>query len=304
MLADSFRDNELKALLEMRGLSGAEMTWAREGVEGDEVGGEAARGARALLKQMLVSELRVVTVAGASRLRSCTLSCRRRRMPSSWALVPWRSRAFSSRGVPAQPAKSASRPPRSLCLFPLSPPIPIFHLCSAVRPGRAAAAPRQGGRVAGVNELRLSGGVCAQAYPAALKDPYLAEGTTFKINVVSVGGHMADAERTSLIQTCFKYIDFKGKVLMDQTRKGVRAGLTLPALFAKLLLGDTGRVNKACVALVTPTPQSLQSLPLEPAAPASLVLRRCQRCRVAVFGRARYQEVRSYVRALAHRART
>ncbi len=125
---------------------------------------------------------------------------------------------------------------------------------------------RQGGRVAGVSALQLSGGVCAQAYPAALKDPYLAEGTTFKINVVSVGGHLADAERTSLIQTCFKYIDFKGKVLMDQTRKGVRAGLTLPALFAQLLLRGTGSASKACVACI----RVLRFQP--PAAPASLVL--------------------------------
>jgi tRNA (guanine10-N2)-methyltransferase len=63
-----------------------------------------------------------------------------------------------------------------------------------------------------------------QAYPAHLKDPYLAEGTTFKINVVSVGGHMDEPKRSKLIQNCFKYVDFKGKVLMDQTRKGVRAG--------------------------------------------------------------------------------
>ena len=82
-----------------------------------------------------------------------------------------------------------------------------------------------------------------------MKEPYLAEGTTFKINVVSVGGHMADAERTSLIQTCFKYVDFKGKVLMDQTRKGVRAGLALPAPFAQLLLRGTVSVSKAGVAL-------------------------------------------------------
>ena len=33
----SFRDNELKSLLEMRGVTGAEMSWVREGVEGDEV---------------------------------------------------------------------------------------------------------------------------------------------------------------------------------------------------------------------------------------------------------------------------
>jgi tRNA (guanine10-N2)-methyltransferase len=42
--------------------------------------------------------------------------------------------------------------------------------------------------------------------------------------VVSVGGTISDSERTQLIQDCFKYIDFKGKVRMDQTRKGVRAG--------------------------------------------------------------------------------
>jgi hypothetical protein len=33
----SFRDSELKALLEMRGVHGAEMSWVRDGVEGDEV---------------------------------------------------------------------------------------------------------------------------------------------------------------------------------------------------------------------------------------------------------------------------
>jgi hypothetical protein len=38
----SFRDNEIRALLEMRGISGADMSWVREGVEGDEVG-DAAR---------------------------------------------------------------------------------------------------------------------------------------------------------------------------------------------------------------------------------------------------------------------
>ena len=38
----SFRDNEVRALLEMRGISGADMSWVREGVEGDEVG-DAAR---------------------------------------------------------------------------------------------------------------------------------------------------------------------------------------------------------------------------------------------------------------------
>ena len=33
----SFRDNELKSLLEMRGVTGAEMSWVRDGVEGDDV---------------------------------------------------------------------------------------------------------------------------------------------------------------------------------------------------------------------------------------------------------------------------
>lgn len=42
--------------------------------------------------------------------------------------------------------------------------------------------------------------------------------------MVSVGGTIIDSDRTKLIQECFKYIDFKGKVRMDQTRKGVRAG--------------------------------------------------------------------------------
>jgi hypothetical protein len=79
-----------------------------------------------------------------------------------------------------------------------------------------------------------------QAYPAHLKDPYLAEGTTFKINVVSVGGHMDEPKRSKLIQNCFKYVDFKGKVLMDQTRKGARAAkacfvLVLTRCFVSLL---------------------------------------------------------------------
>ena len=50
------------------------------------------------------------------------------------------------------------------------------------------------------------------------------QSSTFKINVVSVGGTISSAERGKLIETCFDYIDFKGKVQMDQTRKGVRAG--------------------------------------------------------------------------------
>jgi hypothetical protein len=37
VLAFSFRDNELKSLLEMRGVTGAPMSWVRDGVEGDEV---------------------------------------------------------------------------------------------------------------------------------------------------------------------------------------------------------------------------------------------------------------------------
>lgn len=36
-LRRSFRDNEIKALLEMRGVHGAEMSWVRDGAEGDEV---------------------------------------------------------------------------------------------------------------------------------------------------------------------------------------------------------------------------------------------------------------------------
>jgi hypothetical protein len=36
-LSGSFRDNELKSLLEMRGVAGADMRWVRDSIEGDEV---------------------------------------------------------------------------------------------------------------------------------------------------------------------------------------------------------------------------------------------------------------------------
>ena len=52
----------------------------------------------------------------------------------------------------------------------------------------------------------------AQSYDPERKDPFLAEGTTFKINVVSYGGHVDEDTRKCIINKCFDYIDFKGKV--------------------------------------------------------------------------------------------
>ena len=143
MIESSFRDNEIRALLEMRGITSTDMKWVREGIEGDET---------AFMEIDLPSE------DDAKFLGSRSVSIK-------GIFEPWGS------GVSCEQCLES-----------------------------------------------------AKAYAEPLKAPYLAQGTTFKINVVSVGGNIDDYERTQIIQTCFKYIDFQGKVVMDQTRKGVRAG--------------------------------------------------------------------------------
>ena len=139
----SFRDKELEALLEMRGIRNPPMRWSRVGVEGDETA---------------FMEIDLPTEEDAVFLGSRSVGIK-------GIFEPW-------------------------------------------------------GAGASVEECLEA----CRAFPAQRKDPFLAEGSTFKINVVSVGGTISSAERGKLIETCFDYIDFKGKVQMDQTRKGVRAG--------------------------------------------------------------------------------
>jgi tRNA (guanine10-N2)-methyltransferase len=139
----TFRDNELKSLLEMRGITNTDMRWVRDSIDGDETA---------------FMEIELPTEDDAKFLGSRSVSIK-------GIFEPWGSGSTCDE-----------------CL------------------------------------------AACKAYPASLKDPYLAEGTTFKINIVSIGGTIEDAERTKMIQSCFEYMDFKGKVLMDQTRKGVRAG--------------------------------------------------------------------------------
>ena len=59
-------------------------------------------------------------------------------------------------------------------------------------------------------------------FPDARKAPYLQQGSTFKINVCTYGYTLGEEARLKRIQETFKHVDFKGKVLMDRTRKGVR----------------------------------------------------------------------------------
>ena len=64
-------------------------------------------------------------------------------------------------------------------------------------------------------------------YPMERREPFLAEDSTFKINVLAYGRSMPADETKAVVENCFQHVDFKGKVLMDRCKKGARS--TLPS---------------------------------------------------------------------------